>query len=87
MLQVLSVGAPGAATYRRRKGQPVVPEKMVALINPGAHAAAVRDLIPALRGRGARRGAITDGKDSFPLTDGGDLPASRMFFAALTSRS
>jgi hypothetical protein len=53
----------------------------------GAHAAAVRDLIPALRGRGARRGALTDGNDSFPLTDGGHLPASRMFFAALTSRS
>ncbi len=53
----------------------------------GAHAAAVRDLIPALRGRDARRGAITDDKGSFPQTDGGHLPAARMFFAALTSRS
>src|SRR6267142_3002638 len=50
----------------------------IRLNSSGAHAAAVRDLIPALRGRGARRGAITDGNDSFPRTDGGHLPASRM---------
>ena len=40
----------------------------------GAHAAALRDLVPAFRGRGARRGAITEGNGSFPLTDGATSP-------------
>jgi hypothetical protein len=34
-----------------------------------------------------RRGAITDGIDSFPLTDVGHLHADRMLRAAFTSRS
>jgi len=53
----------------------------------GAHAAVARDRIRALRGRGARLGAITDDKDSFPLTDVGHLHADRILRAAFTSRS
>jgi ABC-type multidrug transport system fused ATPase/permease subunit len=53
----------------------------------GVHAAAVSTLIPALQRRVAWLGGVTDGEDSFPQTDGKHLPASRIFFAALTSRS
>jgi len=57
------------------------------LVSRGAHAAAVRDLIGASRGRDARLGAITDGNGSFPPTDVGLLHADKMLRAAFTSRS
>jgi hypothetical protein len=51
----------------------------------GAHAATVS--VPILAGVRFRIGGTAFGEDSFPLTDGGHLPADRMFLAALTSRS
>src|ERR1700722_20347199 len=54
---------------------------------PGAHAAAAPGALPALRGRDARLGGASCGEDSFPRTDGGNLPTARIFRAAFTSRS
>jgi hypothetical protein len=54
---------------------------------PGAHAAAVSALIPASHRLDAWLGGAPDGEDSFPRTDGGHLPTSKMFRAAFTSRS
>ena len=53
----------------------------------GAHAAAFIALIPASHRLYVRLGSATESGDSFPLTDGGRLPADRMFRAELTSRS
>jgi hypothetical protein len=52
----------------------------------GAHAAAFSALFPASHRREVWLGGAAESDDSFPLTDGGDLPADRMFRAALTSR-
>jgi hypothetical protein len=54
---------------------------------PGVHAAAFTALVSASRRRGAWFGGAAEGESSFPLTDGEHLAASRIFFAALTSRS
>ncbi len=53
----------------------------------GVHAAAFTALVRASRRRDAWLGGAVEGEDSFPLTDGDDLAANRIFFAALTSRS
>jgi hypothetical protein len=54
---------------------------------PGAHAAAVSALVLGSHRRDAWLGGAPDGDDSFPLTDGGHLPADRMLRAAFTSLS
>jgi hypothetical protein len=54
---------------------------------PGAHAAAVSAGIHASHRLYGWLGSATDPGDSFPLMDGGRLPADRIFRAALTSRS
>jgi hypothetical protein len=59
----------------------------VADCNHRFHAAAVSALVPASHRRDAWLGCAPDGDDSFPLTDGGRLPADRMLRAAFTSRS
>ena len=53
----------------------------------GAHAAAFSALVLASHRLDVWLGGAAVSDDSFPLTDGGDLPADRMFRAALTSRS
>ena len=53
----------------------------------GAHAATVSAPIRSLASRHVSLGGTAVGEDSFPFTDGGHLPADRMFLAALTSRS
>ena len=59
----------------------------LALKVPGAHAAAFSALVLASHRLDVWLGGAAVSDDSFPLTDGGDLPADRMFRAALTSRS
>jgi hypothetical protein len=56
-------------------------------VRPGAHAAFFSARFPDSRRRTAWLVGAAEEEDSFPLTDGGDLPADRMFFAALTFRS
>ena len=58
-----------------------------AIARAGAHAAAFSALIRASHRLDVWLGGATESDDSFPLTDGGHLPADRMFRAALTSRS
>jgi hypothetical protein len=53
----------------------------------GAHAATASAPILGVVSTHVWLGGTALGKDSFPLTDGGHLPADRMFRAALTSRS
>ena len=53
----------------------------------GAHAADFSTLILASHRRDVWLGGAAENDDSFPLTDGGDLPADSMLRAELTSRS
>ena len=53
----------------------------------GAHAAFFTALFPDSPRRCVGPVGAPEDDDSFPLTDGDILPAARMFFAALTSRS
>jgi hypothetical protein len=53
----------------------------------GAHAAAFIARIPASHRLYVWLGSATESDDSFPQTDGGNLPADKMFRAAFTSRS
>jgi hypothetical protein len=51
----------------------------------GVHAAGVNALIPASHRPDAWLGGAPEGESLFPRTDGDDLPANRIFLAALTS--
>src|ERR1700722_14860259 len=53
----------------------------------GAHAAAFNALFRASHRLDAWLGGASETDDSFPLTDGGNLPADRWFRAEFTSRS
>ena len=53
----------------------------------GAHAAVFSALILASYRWDVWLGGVAENDDSFPRTDGGDLPADSMLRAALTSRS
>src|SRR5229473_2669661 len=55
--------------------------------DPGAHATEFSALILASHRRDVWLGGAAENDDSFPRTDGGDLPADSMLRAALTSRS
>jgi hypothetical protein len=57
------------------------------IVHTGAHAAVFNALFRASHRLDVWLGGASETDDSFPLTDGGDLPADSMFRAELTSRS